>query len=208
MEEEASTNNDKLQCVFCKKYFENQPEKNLHLALWHYEKTEITNEFNNEEKVLDESVNNYPEQNDLAKKNTINNSCKFCGKIFRHSGSCNCHINTYHHGLVNFECNLCLKSFTTKRSLKRHNSTHHSRSKDAKVVKKKCDFCDSEFSQTLQRHIRQLHSSTLKSYLCDTCGKFFFEKWNLSLRIRSVHEKIKNDSNVLYVVKLIVVKIF
>ena len=38
IEEEASTNNDKLQCVFCKKYFENQPEKNLHLALWHYEK--------------------------------------------------------------------------------------------------------------------------------------------------------------------------
>ena len=36
--EEASTNNDKLQCVFCKKYFENQPEKNLHLALCHYEK--------------------------------------------------------------------------------------------------------------------------------------------------------------------------
>ena len=174
IEEEASTNNDKLQCVFCKKYFENQPEKNLHLALWHYEKTEITNEFNNEEEVLDESVNNYPEQNDLAKKNMINNSCKFCGKIFRHSGSRNCHINTYHHGLVNFECNLCLKSFTTKRSLKRHNSTHHSRSKDAKVVKKKCNFCDSEFSQTLQQHIQQLHSSTLKSYLCDTCGKFFF----------------------------------
>ena len=37
MEEEASTNNNKLQCVFCKEYFENQPE-NLHLALWHYEK--------------------------------------------------------------------------------------------------------------------------------------------------------------------------
>ena len=34
----------------------------------HYEKTGITNEFNNEEEVLDESVNNYPEQNDLAKK--------------------------------------------------------------------------------------------------------------------------------------------
>ena len=68
MEEEASTNNNKLQCVFCKEYFENQPE-NLHLALWHYEKTEITNKFNNEEEVLDESVNNYPEQNDLAKKN-------------------------------------------------------------------------------------------------------------------------------------------
>ena len=33
IEEEASTNNDKLQCVFCKKYFENQPEKDLHLAL-------------------------------------------------------------------------------------------------------------------------------------------------------------------------------
>ena len=29
---------------------------------------EITNKFNNEEEVLDESVNNYPEQNDLAKK--------------------------------------------------------------------------------------------------------------------------------------------
>ena len=33
MEEEASTNNDKLQCVFCKKYFENQPEK---IYIWHY----------------------------------------------------------------------------------------------------------------------------------------------------------------------------
>ena len=68
MEEEASTNNDKLQCVFCKKYFENQPEKNLHLALWHYEKTEITNEFNNEEEVLDESVNNMKTFKVTAKK--------------------------------------------------------------------------------------------------------------------------------------------
>ena len=33
IEEEASTNNDKLQCVFCKKYFENQPEK---IYIWHY----------------------------------------------------------------------------------------------------------------------------------------------------------------------------
>ena len=35
------------------------------------------------------------------------------------------------------------------------------------------------------------YTTTPKSYLCDTCGKFFFEKWNLSLHIRSVHEKIK-----------------
>ena len=53
---------------FAKNILKINQKKNLHLALWHYEKTEITNEFNNEEKVLDESVNNYPEQNDLAKK--------------------------------------------------------------------------------------------------------------------------------------------
>ena len=33
-------------CAFCEQSFDNQPAKNLHLALWHYDKTEVTNEFN------------------------------------------------------------------------------------------------------------------------------------------------------------------
>ena len=53
---------------FAKKFLKINQKKIYILTLWHYEKTEITNEFNNEEEVLDESVNNYPEQNDLAKK--------------------------------------------------------------------------------------------------------------------------------------------
>ena len=103
-------------CAFCEQNFDNQPEKNLHMALWHYDKTEITNEF------------------DIEVQPT-----------------------------------------------------------NAKVVKKKCDFCDSEFSlvQTLQRHKRQIHGGTFKSFKCYTCGKSFFDKWILSLHVKSVHEKIK-----------------
>ena len=53
---------------FAKNILKINQKKIYILTLWHYEKTEITNEFNDEEEVLDESVNNYPEQNDLAKK--------------------------------------------------------------------------------------------------------------------------------------------
>ena len=103
-------------CAFCEQSFDNQPAKNLHLALWHYDKTEVTNEFN----IEDQPTN-------------------------------------------------------------------------VKAVKKKCNFCDSEFSlgQTLQTHKRQIHGSNIKSFKCKTCGKAFFDAWILSLHVKSVHEKIK-----------------
>ena len=120
-------------CAFCEQSFDNQPAKNLHLALWHYDKTEVTNEFN----IEDQPTN-------------------------------------------------------------------------VKAVIKKCNFCDSEFSlgQTLQTHKRQIHGSNIKSFKCKTCGKAFFDKWILSLHVKSVHEKIKTDFNVLktYCCKDILVK--
>ena len=61
-----------------------------------------------------------------------------------------------------FPCQLCFKSFTSRRSL-----TIHQRSHEPKV---KCKICSKDFRKNiLKNHIKQKHETETKKLRCDLC---------------------------------------
>ena len=190
----------KVSCKFCFECFRSEISLRMHQFICDKKKNPAKSKSHLKDvKVknlsaktnIEAIVDKIEDDTNLAK---CKKSCCFCEKTFNHSGSLNRHINTFHEGLVNFECNICSKCFTTKGSLQRHICTAHqsNNSNEAKELHK-CDLCSSEFAlkQTLQRHKRQVHGGR-KSFKCQICGKAFHEKWSVLHHMKNVHEKIRH----------------
>ena len=112
-----------------------------------------------------------------------------------------------------FGCNLCDKKFEKPYNLKIHMKSVHSKIKEIP-----CDFCDKKFTRVpdARKHMVNFHGSLENSllddetkpkkpkikrepgimgpqhFVCMHCGKKFDRNWNLSVHIKSVHEKIKD----------------
>ena len=73
-------------------------------------------------------------------------------------------------------CEYCNKGFMTTSELKNHLLYH------MKERKHNCTLCSSKFLEKrhLDRHFRRCHSGGIKNYICNVCGKGFYERYELN----------------------------
>ena len=79
-------------------------------------------------------------------------------------------------------CDVCLKSYKNKESLRKHKGTHFH-------IPSACNICNKEFKTKLllNAHKRIVHSET--SYACNECAKTFSCRNGLKTHNKALHEK-------------------
>lgn len=129
--------------------------------------------------------------------------CKFCERLFPSNAKLRLHESRTINGKckkpgderrrmsLSFQCDLCLRKFTTKRSLSEHIRGIH-------LGKYKCENCQHLFTTnaTLAKHIRRnfcvarMRKKILKlsqGMQCDLCSKSFSSKKNVKNHIEGIH---------------------
>ena len=97
------------------------------------------------------------------------NHCFLDGKIYKHASSL-----TYHnqvHQKEKFTCEVCFKSFRSKKTLSFHKKKHN-----PNLVGLDCNICTEKFDhkENLRRHMRTVHEE--KQYYCILCNNSYARK--------------------------------
>ena len=89
---------------------------------------------------------------DIMSRNGRNDTCEFCGKVFKNCSNLTVHRRS-HTGEKPYKCELCPYSCAQSSKLTRHMKTHGRTGKDSL----KCTYCDMPFSvaSTLEKHLRK-----------------------------------------------------
>ena len=118
----------------------------------------------------------------------INDQCSVCAKQFTTAYSAKLHDELVHKHIRNFKCDHCQKSFGRKPELERHIEARH------QMVKYKCDVCSSVFtSKSYLTHHKRKHLSTesVPKYRCKECEKEYKDAGGLRRHVKSIHLNIK-----------------
>ena len=109
--------------------------------------------------------------------------CSVDGKSFGSSSSMHHHNKADHLNKIH-SCNLCTKTFKTKRDLR----IHESRDVHSKAVFK-CDQCDNVFKvkRNMKRHIESAHEK--KKFHCSICGMGLCTKEKVKKHYEKCKEK-------------------
>ncbi|XP_055689315.1 zinc finger protein 728-like [Lutzomyia longipalpis] len=82
-------------------------------------------------------------------------TCKICGKLYKNSHAMKSHIKFVHRreGRKTYSCEICPKTFSTKRKLTDHTAKHQG------ILLHQCNFCDAKFYSlsTKTAHHRAVH---------------------------------------------------
>lgn len=129
------------------------------------------NEHSFEEIEKTDQSQNLTEENrpaeDLSVAENLMLKCYFCPMKFNHVSLREQHHKAHTDGKKAFVCKICLKAFTLKNSLIRHNRTH------ARENPFECNICEKQFTE--KQHLLDHNKSHFdkKEYPCDKCLKVF-----------------------------------
>jgi len=98
-----------------------------------------------------------PEARKQLLGNGRNDSCEFCGKVFKNCSNLTVHKRS-HTGEKPYKCELCPYSCAQSSKLTRHMKTHGKSGMD----RFRCSFCDMPFTvaSTLEKHVRKCAANT------------------------------------------------
>ena len=146
----------KYQCYACGKNLTTKSYLQFHIQNVHNRKSTILN--------------------DLIKK------CGECDFVTYYNRDMKDHAHVAHSGLQ-FECEVCNKSFTKLRILQYHNQHYH---ENRELI---CGTCKKSFTseRSLITHIQDQHN--LKEYICDFCSFISKSKQIHALHLKKKHEE-------------------
>lgn len=164
-----SMDQNKLECVNCKKEFESRASLEEHVKSSHGSSSRsYTCQFCN--KSFSRSWNF--QRHVLIHKGEKPHKCEKCPKAFVLAAHLKIH-NRIHTGEKPYKCNVCSRGFAQLTNLQRHVLTHTGQKPH------KCTYCPKGFvsSSDLRRHVRT-HTGE-KPYKCKSCPKAFTTSGNL-----------------------------
>ena len=135
-----------------------------------------------------DSVKTNDQVENVIHKDQIDFNCDVCGKSFSRADNLKTHINSIHNALKDHKCDTCEKTFSTKTTLKYHVMAIHKQLKPHK-----CGSCDKAFvkKSSLDEHVKTYHKIQAEEYRCDECGKHYRSKIKLNMHKKSVHGEKK-----------------
>ncbi|XP_022827648.1 zinc finger protein 227-like [Spodoptera litura] len=112
--------------------------------------------------------------------------CQFCPYRGLHQALLKIHVRT-HTGDYNYKCTECPARFITKSNLSKHLQRHKAPNSF------KCEVCSKYFytKRDLEKHAKCVHLS-LKTHVCDICGKGFGHRDNLLSHQLKMHKRDKS----------------
>ena len=168
-----------LQCPHCEKKFNSQKNLKSHLVIHTGIKSYECSQCEKKFYTLSHLNAHIKKIHDSENRNE-KYQCDRCENIYSGpyaQNSLRAHIKSVHEGEEKVKCPLCgkmvCKSLLEDHTKRKHNSDHQ------------CDKCEMTFNtvKRLERHIKHVHDK-IKEFICDTCGKAFQSRGNLTLHIR------------------------
>lgn len=105
--------------------------------------------------------------------------CQKCGKLFLSEGRLKVHEEI--HRVKSFQCQLCQKMFTRRKTLDRHLNVH--------IGSYSCLKCNFKAPNMQNLKIHESTHSLVKEHLCNQCDKQFSTQSSLRRHDRLVHKK-------------------
>lgn len=116
-------------------------------------------------------------------------SCNYCQKVVKSHIILHSHVSAFHpetledHGLRQYECYVCHKTFVAQAIIKRHFYERHVYMRDKSFLCSKCGI-SMRSRRELERHMMRLDhnldGSLIKPFACEYCEKSFATKFQLA----------------------------
>ena len=119
-------------------------------------------------------------KHEIARHYGAEHKCLLCGEIFSRKDNLTVHTRAEHkEGVAMFECEICRDLFSKKSNLDRHSR-----------VKRQCEVCNEVFCslKQVQQHKRIMHPKT--PIKCDQCFKTFSSQWNYKVHMENKEDKL------------------
>ena len=159
--EQVNTNTEVTICPYCADGFSSNKRMKCHMSLVH--------------------------ELQPMKKETKKYVCPTCEKSFNIRVFLFNHLKYVHNidksdycSIEQFDCAVCVKSFTSEKKLKYHNKLLHDKEQILK-----CDLCEKSFSN--MKNLKSHKSRHIKNHICDVCGSGWSHKGKLRLHHLYVH---------------------
>ena len=202
---ETHTKEGWSQCSLCQKTFPDSWHLKVHERSHTGERPHICSYCDNTYPDLSKLKRHLQTHDETSEYKLKLHKCLLCGIGFDQSYKLKVHMN-YHNSVKPYKCDECTKSFTEKRVLKRHQSSHKEKDHNCSLcVRKfvhpvqlqmhitrhkisKCSFCPfkSTTKADLTKHAKLHDIIDLEPQSCSECGKNF--------RIKSMEKHMKTHT--------------
>lgn len=121
---------------------------------------------------------------------TKRKQCVICGLLVKNLVE---HVKITHSQIKRFYCDICNYSCYFKTKISRHILKHIPKAHRELF---KCSQCAFECSRkdALKAHMLTMHRTRKRDFNCPNCDKSFFNKSQLNIHTKAVHEKIRNNT--------------
>ncbi|KAK2707773.1 uncharacterized protein LOC136029097 [Artemia franciscana] len=140
------------ESIFANLWLPGLPNREMYNPFRNPSNLDVLNAQKNDLKNFGLDILNGKIPNQMKKDSRRNDTCEYCGKIFKNCSNLTVHRRS-HTGEKPYKCGLCSYACAQSSKLTRHMKTHGRQGKDVF----KCRFCEMPFSvpSTLEKHMRK-----------------------------------------------------